>query len=1115
MKWSAAVAVVVTVAIGASLAPGFDQREVIPDDPSVWAMQSVAGQRFGRVNTVVGEVDTVKEAPSPTDLVQYGDALLVYSDNLGTVTTVDTAKPADIDSAGSQATVATPSGTDSMVHAGDYVAYLTDSGQVMAGRVSNGTAVAPTQIDPFATVTVAKGEERPEFRATAIAMAANGEVAAYSAERGTVLRASAATGLIDGMDTLTGGPTDDGVQMTWVGSTWVLFDPSTGRVWKQGSSTPFASGVDASGRLQQASATRTTVAIADTFGIVELSLSDGSGNRVYGSVGEVLGEPAAPAQMPQSDTMVGAWLPAGVGPGTMWDSKGETAPLEYGGQILGDQRTPQLRSNGSRMILNESRSGWVWDVPSGQLVASSQQWDPNQDTPSNDQDQDVASEVTDPRAPVAEDDRFGVRAGRQVVLPVLLNDHDANKDVLTVWGPTLGSLDSSFGTLSLADDDQSLVVNVSPTATGSATFTYVITDGTTSDGLLSAAATVTLTVQDPSVNTAPEWCGVDGCLTRWPQPQVNPGGTVSTDVLSGWVDPEGDPIYLADATTAYPAGVVAGSPEGRVVFQQTDANATGGGVAPVNIAVSDSWGATATKTLNVTVLPDPSLRISDLSLTVVAGVTATVDVGDHVTGAVGPLQLTEASLAPGDKAVVAVAQSVTGFTFTAQDAGSHLVDFKVKDGTTEARGVVRITVVAPADERLTTVPLTAFVRSKEDTTVDVLKAVSNPGGRVLLISDVSVKPVSGAQLSSDVIGFSSLRVSGDTADAQPGSLGVVTYTVSDGSGRPEMTTTGEVTVVLLDTSTPTPPLAVDDAITMRVGTQADVSVLANDIGPAGNVIALDPDSVTNEQEAGLVFAAGAKIRYLAPSTAGVYVIDYATYVLGAPSQRDTARVIITVLDNPTNAAPTPRNLTGRVASGESVSLAFDGTGLDPDGDKVNLQRVETQPAAGIAAVAADGLGIVYTSPAGFSGQVSFTYSVLDARGQTAIGTATVGVIAADLEARPVTYTDYVQAQAGVGRTVVVVPTANDFDLAGGELSLVDVSPDAPLESSEYRALADRVVSVVDGTVTLAVGDEPGHVRLPLYRTQRNRVHCREPHHPQGRARTGCRRSDRRGHGVEP
>ena len=112
---------------------------------------------------------------------------------------------------------------------------------------------------------------------------------------------------------------------------------------------------------------------------------------------------------------------------------------------------------------------------------------------------------------------------------------------------------------------------------------------------------------------------------------------MSADVLTGWVDPEGDPIYLAGATTTYAAGVVAASPEGRVVFQHTNANAGGAGAAAVSVTVSDSWGAEATKALTVTVLGEPELRVRDLSLTVTAGVTATVDVGGHVSGAVGPL----------------------------------------------------------------------------------------------------------------------------------------------------------------------------------------------------------------------------------------------------------------------------------------------------------------------------------------------------------------------------------------------------------------------------------------------------------------------------------------------
>ena len=316
------------------------------------------------------------------------------------------------------------------------------------------------------------------------------------------------------MDTVADGPQDDGVQLAWVGKAWVLFDPATGKVWRSGAATPSDSGVDSTGRLQQSSDDGSAALIADTFGIVEIALSDGSATRTFGAANVVLGEPAAPAHDPATSDMVGAWLPAGAGAGTLWRSSGDRTDLDYGGVTLGDQRSPELRSNGSRMILNEIRTGWVWSVPSGQLVASSQQWDPNQDTPTTNDDEDVATEVTDPRAPVAENDDFGVRAGRQVILPVLLNDHDANKDVLTVWQPDIGALDPAFGTLSLADDDQSLVVAVSPNAKGSATFTYVITDGTTSDGLLSTPATVTLTVKDPSVNTAPEWCGVAGLPRR-------------------------------------------------------------------------------------------------------------------------------------------------------------------------------------------------------------------------------------------------------------------------------------------------------------------------------------------------------------------------------------------------------------------------------------------------------------------------------------------------------------------------------------------------------------------------------------------------------------------------
>lgn len=1066
-------ALIAVVAAGAVLAPGFDEREVEIDDASVWALQTSTGQRFARINTAVAEVDTVKNVSAPSELVQASSALLVYSDNLGSVTQLDTARPHDIDVTAPEGTVSTPVGTDRLVHAGDAVTYLTDTGQVFAGLVSEGTAMQPRQLDPFAQVEVAEGEDRPQFVADAVAVDADGRVAAYSAERRSVMTADAATGEVLGTTSLPEGPTSEDLQLAWVGQAWVLLDGEAGLLWVQGLDEPVATSAADDPLLQESGTSEAQAIIADEFGAISVALDGSGATRVQGSTDLSLGEPARPVERPDGTGVVGAWLPAGEGPGTMWVSGSSPTTLDYGGLTLGDRRTPVLRSNGSRMILNEGRSGWVWSVPSGALVTSSQQWDPDDEVQAAEDDREVATEVTDPRPPVAVDDSLGVRAGRQVALPVLLNDHDANGDVLTIDPASLTGLDASFGTVSVADDAQALVIDVAPEARGSASFTYAVSDGTTDDGLLSDPATVTVSVKDADENQPPVWCGVENCQLDWPTPQVNPGGTVTTDVLTGWVDPEGDPVYLASARTSSEAGVVAASPEGQLVFQHTDASSTDTGAVPVEVVVADAHGATAAKDLSIAVVGEPELAVGDIAVTVAADVTTTIEVDDQVTGARGPLTVTEASLGADDDATVAPAQGTVGLTFSAPEPGSYLVDFTVSDGVADARGTVRVTVLAEEDERLTTVPLTAFVRASEDVTVDVLAAVTNPAGSVLLLSDLTTDPEDGARLSADIVGHSALRLSGDTGDGQPGTLGTVDYTVSDGTGRPEGTVRGEVTVILLGSEVPTTPLAVDDAMTVRVGTQADIPVLANDVGPAGNVIALDAASVALSEGGGLAFPAGNVIRYLAPDEPGIYTIDYGAYVLGYPTQADTARVVVTVLDADTNQPPLPRALTGRVASGQEVRLPFDGTGTDPDGDAVALRRVETQPESGSARVSSDGRSLVYTADAGYAGQATFTFSVVDARGATATATATIGVLAGQLDPRPVTYTDYVQAQVGEDRRVIITPTANDVDLGGGDLTLTQVRPDADPESTEYAALEAHLVDVDGDRVTLEVGVEPG------------------------------------------
>ncbi|WP_062389193.1 Ig-like domain-containing protein [Demequina iriomotensis] len=1035
------------VAVGVVVAPGFDEREADAVDPTVWALQTATGERYARINTALAEVDTVKDVDSPSDIVQGGGRLLVLSSGLTTAVAVDAARPRDLE-AGAEGAVETPAGTTAVVAEGDMVAYLAADGDVLVGRLSDGTALDPRE------VTMPSGEG---LRAVAVAITAEGDVAAYSPAQGGVVRAGA-DGDLDGVDAVPDAPEDGTYQVSFAAGDWALLEVDSGELWRARQDGAVATDTDADARLQRPTG-GADVLIADGRGLVQVPADGGAAERVFGS-SAAAGAPAAPVEL--DGIVYAAWLPPGSGTGTLWSSAGPTVTLDYAGGTLGERRDPVLRTNGSRMVLNESRSGWVWDVPSGTLVASSQEWSPDEQTTTAEEEQQQASEVRDPRPPVAEADALGVRAGRQVRLPVLLNDHDPNGDLLTIDSASLTQPEAGFGTVAIGDDGQSLVATVAPGATGSATFSYAVSDGTGAQGL-SDAAEVTLTVSDGE--SAPEWCGTEGCLAPWPAPRVEEGGTVQVDVLEGWVDPDGDPVYVASATTDDPDVGVAARPDGTVVVRH------GGGStrASIEVTVADARGQTSRRTLTVSVVGSPRLSVDPLAVTALQGVRTAIDLAARVTGGSGAPVVTEASVDPADGATVEISPDATGVLFAAEEPGTYTVEVTVVDGALQARGDARVTVVAPEDEALATVPLTAFVRPHEDVTVDVLDAVTNPGGRVLLLSDASVAGTDGARVEASIVGHGALRLSGTTGDGQPGVLGVVSYTVSDGSGRAAMTVRGEITVMLLDASVPAPPLAADDAITVRAGGQVDVRVLGNDVAAAGAVVALDPGSVAAPEGDGLAFAAGPLVRILAPETPGTYRIPYVSYVLGYPSQRDTASVVVTVTDGTENAAPTPPDLAGRASSGEEVRLTFDGTGVDPDGDAVRLDAVTAQPSHGAARVSADGTALVYASVAGFAGQDSFEFRVIDARGRTATATARIGVVAVEADPAPVTYSDFVQVQAGTGRQTVVQPLANDLDLTGGALELTDVRPDAVEGTAEHAALAALLPSAAELAAALPEG----------------------------------------------
>ena len=149
----------------------------------------------------------------------------------------------------------------------------------------------------------------------------------------------------------------------------------------------------------------------------------------------------------------------------LWNSRTGQSALDYGGLALPDQRRPTFVASDDAVILNETRSGWVWTIPDGALVASSQDWSLDERTdPDAAPSQEQLSVVIDPKPPVAVADAFGVRAGSLVTLPVLMNDHDPNEDVLSIDPASVTGLDPGFGTVSITDDSQRLTVSVAPGA---------------------------------------------------------------------------------------------------------------------------------------------------------------------------------------------------------------------------------------------------------------------------------------------------------------------------------------------------------------------------------------------------------------------------------------------------------------------------------------------------------------------------------------------------------------------------------------------------------------------------------------------------------------------------
>jgi hypothetical protein len=1047
----AGVLVIALIAVISLVSTGYRADKLTLDDDSVWVTNQ-SRQAIGRANVRVGElnaalaVERAGTGETGVDVVQDGATVLLVDRAAGSVGRVDLAT-ATVD----EPIPLPPGATD--VHVA--------RGRIVIARGGDLWLLPTASLEDF------RSDDEPtvSLGADAItAVAPTGDIFVYRAETGRLSHLRPGAVRVDDTTTIDTGaranPQDaqdggaDGapaaadspgaLQLTATGGRYALLDRDAGVLHTASGETDLTQidGLDAATAVvQQPSAARDSVLIATAGLLVDVSPSGAPRVLATGSFGPAV----APAVVPNpaasagAECVVGAWQSGTVATLCGRPSNGDTADLStVPGMTPGADLAFRMLED--RVVLNDRIGGGSWAVLDGNR--SIDNWDDLlADTDTEEQVEentdDTPPEFDDEqKPPVAVADSLGARPGRSTLLPVLLNDYDPNGDVLVI--DSVGEVPTDTGRVDLVNDGQSIKLTLTPQARGDIRFAYSISDGRGG----AATADVTVTVRGDDENGPP-------AQMRPTRTTVAAGGRVTTQVLGDWVDPDGDPIYLTRASVEAP-DLAQFTPAGEVVY--TDGG-TGAEARDIPLLVSDGR-AEGAGVLAVSIKPSGQVPIvaEGFAVTAYAGEDVRVTPLDHVRGGSAPLRLV--NVPSRDGSTIVPDYDLGTFRFTSGEARTHLLEYTVTDGVLTETGRVRVDVLPkPTGAAPVTVPHTAFVREQSSQDVAVLEQDFDPAGGVLVVTGVDAAPAENG-IRVEVIEQRLVRITLTRPLDAPTPIG---YHVSNGTAE----SAGTITVV----EVPTPavrqaPIANPDTASVRVGDAIDIPVLANDRHPDGDALTLDATlSRQVPGNAGLLFASGTVLRYLAPQEPGNYTATYR--VRGPDGQWADADVTLTVreADPAANRPPVPKTVTSRVLAGDSVRVPIPLQGIDPDGDSVKLVGQASNPEKG--AVTQSGTDwFTYEAGAYSTGTDEFSYTVVDALGQTATGTVRIGISPPRDGARnPVATSDEVTTRPG--RTVTVRPLDNDSDPDGDTLTITGVTPTTPGATAEVRGSTIRV-TVPDG-----------------------------------------------------
>lgn len=1019
-----AIAVLVVSAMLCVLAVvyrGVEVTQVSVDDGGIWVTNQDR-KLLGHLNYDSLMLDgTVSVKSASFDIGQAGGDVTLGE----TVTrTVSPVKPTSF-SIGQAVTL--PEGA-TQVQGGSVLAVLDPA----AGLLWVGNADEPASISFAAEDAVAK-----DLSDGVVTVSRTGTVFAYSAgssslvtvvKEGQTWRAKTATI----KDFQPAGP----LTITAVGDKPVIYDQSGNTLVLPGGKLRNLAEEHVTGAvLQDPGDEAASVLLATDSELVAVSLNGKSVERQPASDAGAKGNPAAPVF--HNGCSYGAWAGSGAFVRTCTDksrNQAQTVPT------LAEATSAVFRTNRTRIVLNDVSTGTLW-LPDKNMVLVNN-WDQipteeqeEEDTPTPDQREQVSEpEHNDKNTPPeAVDDDFGIRPGRSTLLPVLDNDSDDDGDVLTARAVT----DPEFGTVVRTRGGRALQITEVPEnlTSGSTSFTYEA-----SDGLAGSTATVRVTIHPWTQNEGPR-------QVKRPVVKVGANAQVEYNLLSDWIDPDGDQFFLKSVVA--PDGIaVQFTEDGTVQIRDLG---SGAGTKVLSVTLSDGHAET-TGDLQVSVQEAgnvPPVARADFFVARVGEALAIDPIANDTDPNGDAISLVAAGTPPAGTSVSAdLSRGI--LTFTGSVPGSFQFTYTVSDGPSTTVGVIRVDVVGDDTHAL---PIAeddlAVLPSGGASLIAPLANDTDPSGGVLVVQSIDVPASSGLEVT--LIERHLLRITA------PGGLRDVTsftYTISNGAGS----ATAQVSVIPTDAqSEETPPEASPDTAKVRADDIGSVSVLSNDRSPIGLSLNLDPDvTVLSGSELGTVFVTGNQVRLAAGSEAGVVRVAYT--VVDSVGNRATSTVTFEVVAaSAANSAPVPKALSAWAVQGQMTRIPVPLTGIDPDGDSVALVGIDQPPAKGSVVLGTEWLE--YTPSDDATGTDTFSYIVEDRLGVQGRARVRVGIAPPGSQNHnPTAVPDSVTVRPG--REVSINVLSNDLDADGDALS-VDTDPATVAVSDE-----SATVTMAEDTVTV-------------------------------------------------